>query len=277
MKSAILAIFIGLICSVTAITPFQSAYAASSKKQDTAARGMWMDAFMKMKEADEALEGGKMALALELYEKAHRAYTQLSEKFPEWKNEMVHYRLNYTEQKVTSLGTRLEAADQELPRDELATMVATLKNKVDKLQEQSARAQEQLQATKADLEKARQKLAEEPAQNKKSMRKLQKELAAAQSKLKDIREEKREAQDKIRELEKTNKKLSAKLEAGDTETARPTAKLEQQVAELKKDREVARRERKAFKKQFEFYQALSEKRAKTIEQLRAELQQSQSK
>ena len=260
--------------------------AAEPSMDSNPAREMWMKGFIKLKDASVAEKAGNALLAVQKYEESQQVFEEIQRQYPGWQSELVAYRTHFCAEKVKVLNTTLAAGDKEMSKEELASMVGTLKVQVKEFQEQAFSAQEKVEAMKATGEKSGAATGDEATALKEQIQRLEQEksqLAAQLEQDKDrgalrkrvaaLEDENRKLADqkvRFKEVQEL-KALAVSLEQKLTEQGQSRSDLQVQLATLVSERETLNNRLTAITTQLEDLRAQAERLQRENEALRKQL------
>ena len=159
---------------------------------NTSAEDQWMTAYSLMASGNSHWEADDYVEAAENYRKAVELFINLRKDFPEWKADVVAFRLAYCRLKLADCESRLGDALNDLPKEELLRLLRLER-------ERSRRLMEALNAEKEEKSDAS-KMAEENRQLRVDMEALELKTEKLARRLQPLEEKARKYDEARQEL-----------------------------------------------------------------------------
>ncbi len=244
-----------LLALVLAFAPWATASAADEAPPEHIA------AYISLIKAERAEQGGNLAEALKIYREGMEQYREVARLYPDWKTEMVRYRLAHTQNQIGRVEEEL--AKLEAARVAPEPTAPTTKAAVEAINE-SAVVESSVETSSRELELAREEIsileeavAELEAERTGLMEKI-KVLEAAQAAVPDMEQERARLNEALR---LANESALAAQESG-TRDAEALAALRTDLTALTGERDRVQHELVEVKKSLEKSEAVLRKMKK---------------
>ncbi len=152
--------------------------AAAAPADPGAARAEWMTGFVKLEAADKATADNNLMAALPLYKEALDIFEGVRRKYPQWNPSLLNYRVNYCQQNIEKLESRIQSDASALSRDDLLALSDKQAKTLQALQEDNRSLTAKVAVLSESIERARQEAAKTAGQETAAA-----ELAAAKTAL----------------------------------------------------------------------------------------------
>lgn len=152
--------------------------ALSAPVDPGAARAEWMTGFVKLEAADKAVADDNVMAALPLYKEALTIFEGVRRKYPQWNPSLLNYRINYCQQNIEKLESRIQSSASALSRDDLLALSNKQAKELQTLQEDNRNLTAKVALLSESIERARQEAAKTAGQETAAA-----ELAAAKTAL----------------------------------------------------------------------------------------------
>ena len=119
------------------------------------AREAWMEGYLKIEEAARAEKSESLAMALQLYEEAMNVFDEVKQRYPDWNQALVRYRISYCHERIKRLQMALMVDAEKLSKPDLVILVQRLRREMGGHEKETARMQKQLAANAAELKELR--------------------------------------------------------------------------------------------------------------------------
>ncbi len=164
------------LAAILALTHAWNALAAPD--DPGTARAEWMTGFVKLEAADKAVADNNVMAALPLYKEALTIFEGVRRKYPQWNPSLLNYRVNYCQQNIEKLESRIQSSASALSRDDLLALSSKQAKELQALQEDNRSLTAKVALLSESIERARQEAAKTAGQETAAA-----ELAAAKTAL----------------------------------------------------------------------------------------------
>lgn len=110
---------------------------------------IWLSGYSKYMEGLEVEKAGNDIMALKLFQEAAADMKKVKAEYPDWKSDVVTFRLERCNRKIDVLSSAVAERQSEMSKAELLTLNQNLKAQVSDLEQQVAAALEKVEAAKA--------------------------------------------------------------------------------------------------------------------------------
>ncbi|MDT8389409.1 MAG: hypothetical protein RRC34_02760 [Lentisphaeria bacterium] len=215
---------------------------------------LWISGYSKYMEGLEVEKAGNDALALRLFRDAARDMQTIKSEHPEWKADVVTFRLEKCHRKIDVLNTKLTERQSDLSKDKLITLNQTLQTQISDLEQQVAAALEKAEAARSVAplvpveppthivpepivadDKALTELQSENDMLKAEVSRLKEHVAAGENALKEANKEIAKGEKLRKDIRDLNG-IAADLEANLSAMADEKAAVRAQVKQLRDER-----------------------------------------
>ena len=98
---------------------FSAAFVGSGSEMDAAVRQLWLDGFLKVARAEQLVENGRSADAIDIYKAAVAVFSNIREKYPDWNASMVAFRISSCRRRIHELEVNTTMDFSNLTPEEL--------------------------------------------------------------------------------------------------------------------------------------------------------------
>ena len=95
-----------------------------AQSKTAVARSEWMKGYVKLENADKAVQEENKLAALQLYREAVLVFEAVRRQYPQWNPSLLNYRIKYCQEKITELDKSVQSEAEEMSRENLLDLSA---------------------------------------------------------------------------------------------------------------------------------------------------------